>query len=272
RWPYPQGRQTGQSAGGTADQIPAGDQPQDRQAAWSGHPADAARTHRRGDRVRIGRRQFVSLLGGAAAGGIASTSPLTASAQQPSMPAIGFLSSGSAEAFAHRVRAFHQGLKETGYIDGENLTTLYRWAEGHNDRLPALAEDLARRQVSAIATFGSIATAAAKKAAPTIPVIFAIDEDPVRLGLVASLSRPGGNLPRAIFFANEGVARRLELRRDLMPAAKRVAVLINPTYPATETTLREVAPAAQAMGLASDVLKASTSGEIDAAFASIARE
>jgi ABC-type uncharacterized transport system substrate-binding protein len=212
------------------------------------------------------RREFITLLGSAAAW------PVLAGAQQPAMPVIGFLSSGSAEAFANRVRAFHQGLKEAGYVDGENLTTLYRWAEGQNDRLPALAEDLARRQVGVVATFGSIATLTVKKASATIPIVFALDEDPVRLGLVASLSRPGGNLTGANFFANEVVAKRLELLRELVPAAKRVAVLVNPTYPATEITLRDVAPAARAMGLASDVLKASTSSEIDAAFASFARE
>jgi putative ABC transport system substrate-binding protein len=218
------------------------------------------------------RREFITRLGGAAVGGIAAAYPAVASAQQPAMPVIGFLSSGSAEAFAHRVRGFHQGLKDAGYVEGENVTTLYRWAEGRNDRLPALAEDLARRQVGVIATFGSIATLTARKAAATTPVVFALDEDPVRLGLVASLSRPGGNLTGANFFANEVVAKRLELLRELVPDAKRVAVLVNPTYPATETTLRDAAPAARAMGLDSDVLNASTSGEIDSAFASLARD
>jgi ABC-type uncharacterized transport system substrate-binding protein len=188
------------------------------------------------------------------------------------MPVIGFLSSGSVDAFAHRLRAFHQGLREAGYIEGDNVMTIYRWAEGQNDRLPAQADDLVRRQVAVIAAFGSIATLTVKKATATIPIVFALDEDPVRLGIVASLSRPGGNLTGANFFANEVVAKRLELLRELVPTAKRVAVLVNPTYPATETMLRDGPPAARAMGLQIDVLNASTSGEIDAAFASFNRD
>jgi len=216
------------------------------------------------------RREFITLIGGAAAAALAW--PRAARAQQPAMPVIGFLSSGSADAFAHRVRAFHQGLKEAGYVDGENVTTLYRWAEGQNDRLPALTDQLIRRQPAVIAAFGSIATLTAKNAAGAVPIVFALDEDPVRLGLVASLSRPGGNLTGTNFFANEVVPKRLELLRDLVPAAKRIAVLVNPTYPATETTLRDAGPAAHAMGLQVDVLKASTSDEINAAFATVARE
>src|SRR5215470_13210656 len=177
----------------------------------------------------VSRRRFVVLLGGAGAAW-----PLVARAQQPAMPVIGFLSSGSADAFAHRVRAFHQGLREAGYVEGENVTTLYRWAEGQNDRLPAQADDLVRRRVAVIAAFGSLATSTARKASAMTPIVFAIDEDPVRLGLVASLSRPGGNLTGANFFANDIVAKRL--------------------------------------GLQIDVLKASTSGEIDAAFAGLARD
>ena len=213
------------------------------------------------------RREFITLIGGAAAAW-----PVAAHAQQSAMPVIGFLSSGSADAFAHRLRAFHQGLKEAGYVEGENVMVLYRWAEGQNDRLGAQAADLVRRQVAVIATFGSLATLTVKKATATIPIVFALDEDPVRLGLVASLSRPGGNLTGANFFANEVVAKRLELLRELVPAAKRLAVLVNPTYPATETTLRDAAPAARAMGLQIDVLNASTSGEINAAFATLMRE
>jgi putative tryptophan/tyrosine transport system substrate-binding protein len=215
----------------------------------------------------VKRREFITLLGG----GVAAW-PVAAHAQQPAMPVIGFLSSGSADAFARRLRAFHQGLKEAGYVEGENVMVLYRWAEGQNDRLGAQAADLVRRQVAVIATFGSLATLTVKKATATIPIVFALDEDPVRLGLVASLSRPGGNLTGANFFANEVVAKRLELLRELVPAAKRLAVLVNPTYPATETTLRDAAPAARAMGLQIDVLNASTSGEINAAFATLMRE
>ena len=213
------------------------------------------------------RREFITLLGGSAA-----AFPTATRAQQPALPVIGLLSSGSADAFAHRVRAFHQGLKETGYVEGENVMTLYRWAEGQNDRLPAQADDLVRRQVAVIAAFGSIATLTVKKATATVPIVFALDEDPVRLGIVASLSRPGGNLTGANFFSNEVVAKRLELLRELVPTAKRVAVLVNPTYPSTEATLRDVPPAARPMGLQIDVFNASTSGEIDAAFASFMRD
>jgi putative ABC transport system substrate-binding protein len=216
-----------------------------------------------------GRRKLITLLGGTAA---SAACPLTVYAQQQAPPLIGFLSSGSADAFAHRVRAFHRGLREAGYLEGENVMTLYRWAEGQNDRLPAQADELVRRQVAVIAAFGSIAILTVKKATATIPIAFAIDEDPVRLGLVASLSRPGGNLTGANFFANEVVAKRLEFLRELVPTAKRVAILVNPTYPATETTLRDVAGAARIMGLQIDVLNASTSGEIDAAFARIMRD
>jgi putative ABC transport system substrate-binding protein len=205
----------------------------------------------------MNRREFITLIGGAASW------PLAARAQQAAMPVIGFLSSGSADAFA---------LREAGYIEGDNVMTIYRWAEGQNDRLPAQADDLVRRQVAVIAAFGSIATLTVKKATATIPIVFALDEDPVRLGIVASLSRPGGNLTGANFFANEVVAKRLELLRELVPTAKRVAVLVNPTYPATETMLRDGPPAARAMGLQIDVLNASTSGEIDAAFASFNRD
>ena len=214
----------------------------------------------------VSRRRCIALLGGAAA-----ACPLVARAQQPAMPVIGFLSSGSADAFAHRVRAFHQGLREAGYVEGENVTTLYRWAEGQNDRLPAQADDLVRRRVAVIAAFGSLATSTARKASAMTPIVFAIDEDPVRLGLVASLSRPGGNLTGANFFANDIVAKRLELLRELVPTAKRVAVFVNPTYPAAETALRDM-PAARVLGLQIDVLNASTSGEIDAAFAGLARD
>src|SRR3954447_4729621 len=215
---------------------------------------------------QVKRRELISFLAGAAAW------PASARAQQPAMPVIGFLSSGSADAFAHRVRAFHQGVREVGSVEGDNVVTLYRWADGQNDRLPAQADDLVRRQVAVIAAFGSIATLAVKKATATIPIVFALDEDPVRLGIVTSLSRPGGNLTGANFFANEVVAKRLELLRELVPTAKRVAVLVNPTYPASETTLREGLPAARAMGLQIDVLNASTGGDIDAAFASFKRD
>ena len=190
------------------------------------------------------------------------------------MPVIGFLHPTSPDAFADRLRAFRQGLKETGYVEGENVAIEYRWAEGQIDRLPALAAELVRRQVAVIAATGGTAAAlAAKAATTTIPIVFIVAEDPVRLGLVASLARPGGNLTGVNFFNAELAAKRLELLRELVPGAARVAVLVNPANATNaETTLRDVEPAARAMGLQIQVLNASTSREIDAAFATFARE
>ena len=190
------------------------------------------------------------------------------------MPVIGFLNATSPDTFADRLRAFRQGLKETGYVEGENMAIEYRWAEGQIDRLPALAAELVRRRVAVIAAAAAISAAlAAKAATTTIPIVFAVAEDPVRLGLVASLARPGGNVTGVNFFAAELVAKRLELLRELVPAAARVAVLVNPANAASaETTLRDVESAARAMGLQIQVLNASTSREINAAFATFVRE
>ena len=213
------------------------------------------------------RREFITLIGGAAAGW-----PLAASAQQAAMPVIGFLHGTSLETNVDRLRGFHRGLKDIGYVEGENVTIVYRWAEGQNDRLPALAAELVQRQVAVIAA-GSFASAlAAKATTTTIPIVFVAAEDPVSRGLVASLARPGGNLTGINFFNVEVTAKRLELLRELVPGATRVAVLVNPANPATETTLRDVEPAARAMGLQLQVLQASTSREIDAAFATFVRE
>jgi putative ABC transport system substrate-binding protein len=185
------------------------------------------------------------------------------------MPMVGFLSGTSPDTLADRLRAFRQGLKETGYIEGENLAIEYRWAGTEIERLPELAADLVRRKVAVIAATGGLsATLAAKAATSTIPIVFGAGEDPVRLGLVASLARPGGNLTGINFFSSELAAKRLGLLHELVPRAARVAVLVNPTHATnTETTLRDVPPAARAIGLQLRVLHASTSREIDTAFA-----
>jgi putative tryptophan/tyrosine transport system substrate-binding protein len=212
------------------------------------------------------RREFITLLGGAAVAW-----PVAAPAQQPAMPVIGFLQPTSPDAFADRLRGFRQGLKDTGYVEGENVAIEYRWAENQTDRLPALAAELVRRRVAVIV--GNTPSAfAAKAATTTIPIVFIVAEDPVRLGLVASLARPGGNLTGVNFFAGELVAKRLELLRELVPRAARVAVLVNPAGPDAETTLKDVEPAARAIGLQIPVLNASTSREINAAFATFVRE
>ena len=176
--------------------------------------------------------------------------------------------------YADRLRAFRQGLKDTGYVEGENVAIEYRWAENQIDRLPALAAELVRRRVAVIAATGGVtSTFAAKEATTTIPIVFAVGEDPVRLGLVASLNRPSGNLTGINFFNTELTAKRLELLREVVPGAARVAVLVNPTIAAnTESVVRDVGAAARAVGLQIQVLNASTSREIEAAFAAFVRE
>ena len=214
------------------------------------------------------RRAFMSLLGGAAAAW-----PLAARAQQPTMPVIGFLHSASPDGNAERLRAFRQGLKESGFVEGENVAIEYRWADNQNDRLPELAADLVRRRVAVIAAGGTPSTFAAKAATTTIPVVFVVSEDPVKLGLVTSLARPGGNLTGINFLATELAAKRLELLRQLVPGATRIAVLVNPADATiTETTLREAETAARAMGLQIQVHNASSSREIEASFATFVRE
>jgi putative ABC transport system substrate-binding protein len=215
------------------------------------------------------RREFITLLGGAAAAW-----PLAARAQQSAVPVIGFLDSRSPDAMASRLRGFRQGLKETGFVEGENVTILYRWAENQIDRLPELATDLVRRHVAVIvAGGGSTVAFAAKTATTTIPVVFLVAEDPVRLGLVTSLAGPGGNLTGINFFNTELAAKRLELLRELLPGAKRIAVLINPVdVTNADSTLRAIEPAARTIGLQIQILTASTSREIDADFAIIGRD
>jgi putative tryptophan/tyrosine transport system substrate-binding protein len=212
------------------------------------------------------RREFIALIGGAAA------LPLAARAQSSTMPVIGFLNPSSPDANANRLRAFRQGLKETGYVEGENVAIEFRWAEGEFDRLPTLAAELVRRPVALIVAFAG-ASSAAKAATTVIPIVFAVGADPVAQGLVASLARPGGNLTGINFFNQELAAKRLELLRELVPGSARVAVLVNPTDPGnTETTVRAVGTAAPTLGLQVRVLSASTSREIDAAFATFAQE
>jgi putative ABC transport system substrate-binding protein len=214
------------------------------------------------------RRRFITLLGGTAAAW-----PLAARAQQATMPVIGFLGPTSLDVFSDRLRGLHRGLKETGYVEGENLAITYRWAEGQFDRLPALAAELVRRQVAVIASGATNAAFAAKAATTTIPILFLIPEDPVGLGLVASIARPGGNMTGVNLLSAEVVAKRLELLRELIPSAARIAVLINPADAKTsDSTLRDVDRAARTIGLQIQVARARTVGEIDAAFAAFARE
>ena len=206
------------------------------------------------------RREFITLLGGVA------TWPFVARAQPSPMPVIGFLHPGSRDANTDRLRAFHRGLKEVGYVEDDNVAIVYRFAEGQPDRLPELAADLERRRVTVIVATTGRAPLVAKATTNTIPVIFAVNEDPVGGGLVASLARPGGNLTGINFFNGELTAKRLELLRELAPATARVAVLINPSNPASETTQKELEAAAREIGLQIQLLNASTSREIDAAF------
>jgi putative ABC transport system substrate-binding protein len=214
------------------------------------------------------RRELISLVGAAAAAW-----PLAARAQQPALPVVGFVNGGSPEVSARYGAAFGKGLSEAGYVDGQNVTVEYHWLEGQYDRMPALVADLVHRQVAVIATPGSdVAALAAKAATATIPIVFGVGEDPVQRGLVASLARPGGNATGINWFVQEVVAKRLRLLHDLVPNAIRVAVLVNPANPTAESTLRDVQEAAPTIGLQIQVLNASTIGEIDAAFATLARE
>jgi len=214
------------------------------------------------------RRKFITLLGGAAGW------PLAARAQQAGMPVIAFIDATSAVASARWTAAFRKGLNETGYTEGRNVAVEYHWLEGRYDRLPALLAELVGRRVAVIATPGSTPAAlAAKAATTTIPIVFGVAEDPVKLGLVANLARPGGNATGVNFFVSEVVRKRLGLLRDLIPRAVRIAVMINSGNAATaEATLREVQKAADALGLQIHVVNASTSDEINAAFATISHE
>jgi putative tryptophan/tyrosine transport system substrate-binding protein len=214
------------------------------------------------------RREFI-------AGMVAATAswPLAARAQQPAMPVIGYLGPESPERFALRLRAFHQGLGSTGYHEGKNVAIEYRWAEGHNDRLPALAAELVRRGVAVIAAPGGVPGAlAAKAATSTIPIVFEMGADPVAMGLVASLSRPGGNVTGVTSLNAEVAPKRLELLYELVPTASRFGLLVNPTNPKNAAaTKSEIESAARRLGLALDVLQAGTEGDFDDVFAKLAR-
>src|SRR5262245_22810685 len=222
------------------------------------------------------RREFITLLGGAAAW------PLVARAQQPAVPVIGYFTSGTPEGSSDylralrqglNLRALRQGLKESGYVEGESLAIEYRWAENEPERLSILAADLVRRQVKVIVAMGPPASMAAARATTTVPIVFGVPEDPVRLGLVASLARPGGNATGVNFFSAELAAKRLELLHELVPTAKRVAVLLNPAEPTiAAANLRDLEGAASAQALQIRIFNASTIIEIDTAFAALASE
>jgi putative ABC transport system substrate-binding protein len=209
------------------------------------------------------RREFVTLLGGTAAW------PLAARAQQPAIPMIGFLNNGSPDAFAHLTRSFRQGLGETGYVEDQNVAVDYRWAEGQYDRLPAQAGELVRRQVVVIFAGGPPAAKAAKAATATIPIVFTTGEDPVKLGLVASLNRPGGNATGVSVVTAELEAKRLGLLHELVPTAAVIASLVNPSYPGTDAQVTSEREAARTLGHELLILTASREVEIDAAFATL---
>jgi putative tryptophan/tyrosine transport system substrate-binding protein len=213
----------------------------------------------------MSRREFITMLGGAAAW------PFAARAQQPALPVIGFLNSSSPSGYARMVVAFRQGLNETGYIEGRNVTIEYRWAEGQNDRLPELAGDLVGRKVTVIAATTAAAALAAKAATATIPVVFEMAGDPVQLGIIATLNRPGGNVTGVTNLNIEVAPKRLELLHEVIPAATTFALLINPSNPTlAEPTIRDIRASAHTLGVQLHVVSATTDNEIDNAFASLA--
>jgi len=213
----------------------------------------------------IARRAFIALLGGAAAW------PLAARAQQQALPVVALLRTLAEDDSAREVAAFRKGLSETGYVEGQTVAVEYHWLAQY-DRVPTLLSDLVRRRVNVIATDSDVSSTAAKAATATIPIVFGAGQDPVKLGLVASLARPGGNATGVYFFSQQLAAKRLGFLHDLVPKAVRVAVLVNPTNPSAAATLREVQEAARTMGLQIEILNAATVDKIDAAFDTLARE
>jgi ABC-type uncharacterized transport system substrate-binding protein len=216
------------------------------------------------------RREFITLLGGAATASLLG--PVTARAQQAALPVVGFLSSTSPGHRQAELAAFHAGLKEAGNVDGQNVRVEFQWAEGRYDLLSAMAADLVRRQVAVIAAIAQPAAVAAKQATATIPIVTVIGGDPVKLGLVASLSRPGGNLTGATYLANVLTAKQLEVMHELLPRSAAVGVLINKSNPNADTDIREAEAGARALGRVLVPLHASTERDIDAAFAVLTRE
>jgi putative ABC transport system substrate-binding protein len=216
----------------------------------------------------VRRREFIKLLGSTVAAW-----PNAARAQQPAMPVIGFLHSASASTFAEHIPAFYKGLSDAGYVDGQNVTLEYRWAEGHNETLPALAADMVRRRVAVIVTpISTPATLAAKAATSTIPIVFVIGADPVKLGLVASLNRPGGNATGVSYLTSALGAKRLELVHQMVPAAKSVAVLMNPGNPTSGPLMRDVQAGAQVLGLQIQVTTVTNGDDLESVFAHLAQQ
>src|SRR5262245_26509932 len=265
-----EGHQADRPAGRTGDEIPNDNQPQDRQGARSRHSPYAARPRRRGDRMSgqpMRRREFITLIGGAAAW------PLAARAQQTAMPVVGILGAPSPMPYARYVAALQQGLSEAGYIEGKNVSFKYRWADGHYDRLPALAQDLVDQNVAVIIPIGGAPpTLAAKAATSTTPIVFNMTADPIKLGVVASLGRPAGNITGVAMMGVELEAKRLELLREFVPSSTSIAMLVNPSNVQAETQSQDVQKAARAVGVRIIALRASTEHELETAFAAAVKE